>query len=188
MRKTLLLFAGCALLALPASASHWRGIRATIQDIDPATLSVDISVTAYTSERGPFTENYIETQSPQIGIGDTTATTLAAIAWGEGEIIQSTELPGVAGGPFATYRGAFSHTYETPGTFTIRVVAECCAPTPEATDYPEVITGNFINEGTLTNTVEVVLSSVSEVPMSRGGLFTLAALLAGAAIWLVRRG
>jgi hypothetical protein len=29
---------------------------------------------------------------------------------------------------------------------------------------------------------------ISEVPMSRGGLVALAALLAGAAIWLVRRG
>jgi hypothetical protein len=174
---------------LPAGANHWRGIRATIQDINPTTLSVDISVTGYTSEVGPFTENYIETQSPEVGIGDSTATTLAAIAWGEGEIIQETSLPGVAGGPFATYRGAFSHTYETAGPFTIRVVAECCAPSPESPEYAEVFTGNYINEGTLTNTVQVVFGgAVSEVPMSRGGLFTLAALLAGAAIWLVRRG
>jgi hypothetical protein len=189
MRKTLLCLVGCALLTLPASASHWRGIRATLQNVDQVTRVVDISVTGYTSERSPFTETYVEENTPYVGIGDSTDTANPAVAWGDGELIQSTELPGVAGGPFATYRGAFSHTYEAPGAYTIRVTSECCAPTPEQSEYAEMITGNFIYEGTLSNTVQVVLGGlVSEVPLSRGGLITLAALLAGAAMWLVRRG
>lgn len=186
---------GSVLLTVPAGASHWRGIRATVQSVDQGSRVVDISVTGYTyetgGEPGPFTETFVEENSPTTGLGRANdSLAIPAIAWGDGETLSETALPGVAGGtpPFFAYRAAFSHTYEAPGSYTIRVASVCCAPSPESPSYEEILTGNYA-EGQLTNTAQVVLgTAISEVPISRGGLFALATLLGGAAVWLVRRG
>ena len=59
-----------------------------------------------------------------------------AIDWGDGSQRGETPLFGPPGGPF---RGTFSHTYATPGTYMVTVGdAVCC-------DYdPTVLTGNAI--------------------------------------------
>lgn len=188
-------YVSCAMLVLaamataPAHAAHQRGIRATIDSLDPATLVADIYVTAYTTQTR-------------------TNTDFRSIQWGEGETstqgTASLTLAFVGAQPsapgYATWRGTFSHTYTAgTGPFTLRVVSDT-----SGTYLGEIVseggpaTGNPITRGGgpattpqdfvlyFTNTALVDFSQVPALP--HAVLWLAAGLLATGGALIVWRG
>lgn len=186
MSKRFLTLAGMVLLALPAHASHIRGIRATITSLDAGAMAAEISVTAY---------NY-EAFSGEMFLGYNA--TYPAIAWGEGEYLAVTEIPFVGtvtfnGEDLGQFRGAFSHTYSGPGPFTLQVATgECCAGTLDQivtgvlrSQGGSVITETDVGGDFVTNTTVV---DFSQVPATgRWALAALSLLLAAGGLFLLRR-
>lgn len=193
MSKRLLTLAGLALLALPAQAqvNPVRGIRATVNSLDPGALDTEISVTAY--------HRYTFEYSAEIGYYPPD---YPAIDWGEGEYEPFAAIPFVAtitfnGEDHGQFRGAFSHTYSAPGPFTLRVRSTDLGAgtldqivTGVLWDYVEgagatPITATGESGDFVSNTAVV---DFSQVPVTgRWGLAALSLLLAAGGLLLLWR-
>ena len=179
------------IAALPANASHIVGIKVVATDVNPATRSVDVDFTMYSTEgfdlRGPSNTTYVD------------------LFWGDGEGTGEAEATLVSTAGPNVFRGSMSHTYEegdveeSGGDFTIRV-RQCCKSefisseelvTGRLNEYPEFSGSPGSMRGspeTVTNTTMISFDSVLEVPTASGmGLLLLSALLGVGGLVLLRR-
>ncbi|MEO1088245.1 MAG: hypothetical protein AAFY88_28780 [Acidobacteriota bacterium] len=120
------------LMVLPNSleASHIAGIRITPTGNTGLEINVDIS--AFYTTGSTASEAYLGTYYNAV----------PAILWGDGATTPrygygpSTGVPLVStstvvnGVPVRSYRGSFSHTYGSPGAYTITANTRCCPKTP----------------------------------------------------------
>lgn len=183
---TALLLSGLFVVGT-ASADHINGIRVTVTNIDPGSLSVEVDVTALTG-------------SPTATAGQVHE--FPAFEWGEGETITSEErfLNGAGSeAGLAVYRRSFSHSYSSAGSFTIRarstgaggafpeLVEEGYTGNPRTGGGEVPTVGGYVTYFTNTALVEFQ-QSVLEIPTaSTVGLGLLSLALAGAGFWLIRR-
>lgn len=166
----------CVLcLAMPAQASHIRGVKATVTNLDVPTLTADMDVTMYTI--------HTATVSQSTALGFTTFG-FPAVRWGDGATLSHSTIPAVAAGPPAVFRGSFSHSYAGVGPYTVTVATTCCA-TYASTG---TITGNRVSAEVgdiFTNTTTVDFTAVPAVNWK--ALAALAVLMVLAGIYLLKR-
>ena len=121
-----------------ANASHISGIR--ISQTGNTGLMVNVDVTAFYTTGSTETTAYLGTYYNQV----------PAINWGDGSTVPrygygpSTGIPLAAsstvvnGIPARSFRGSFSHTYGSPGSYTISAQTSCC---PLTTPTYTLVTG-----------------------------------------------
>ena len=208
------LFAALVLLASPVVAEQVAGIKFIETAYDSGTLTVDIDVTQYydanwTTGGAPFSTAFMGGNTffgnpivPAIEWGDGNTEPFPGYTGGTGIPLVSSSVS-IAGAPRNVYRGSFSHTYAADGDYTITVYSAITGGGPgtvSATGY-DVFTGNYLAATTPTyGYVYPVLTASAEAGAGGGGpdfleiptagevgLMALALLLAGSALFLMRR-
>ncbi|MEM7354433.1 MAG: hypothetical protein AAF657_26740 [Acidobacteriota bacterium] len=200
--KTLALGIGIlsCCLATPAAA-QLAGVKVTLANLDygpgNATVDADITATVFYSTGVGFATAWMGYSTLNL--------TIPAVDWGDGAVVppayptgipfDTTSTPPGAPGPVRAYRGAFSHSYASPGPFTIKVYSSevLFAPGYAFTGHTATFQTGFYSIfggviSALTNRTEIPGIAVAEIPaLSDGGLLALAAVLAAAGVLLLRR-
>lgn len=201
VESVLLGVAVAACLLPPPAAAQLAGIKVTITDLEygPGNESVaaDITATVFYDTGLPFGTAWMGYSS--FGL------TIPAVDWGDGAVVppayptgipfDTTSTPPGAPGPVRAYRGAFSHTYASPGPFTIKVYSSeiVFSPGYAFTGYTATFHTGFYSIfggviSVLTHRTEIPGIAAVEIPtVSDAGLLTLAAALAAAGVFLLRR-
>lgn len=209
-------FAVLLVLGVPAFGQHVAGLKITETNYDPGTLTIDMDVTEYydttfgTGSGAPFSTAFLGVAT---GFGYQIA---AAIDWGDGNTVPwagygtgsgiplATTSTSIAGAPRNVYRGSFSHTYAADGDYTIIArssnFGSVGGPGTTGSAGFDVFTGNyqFLLTPTFSSSFRYVTANA--VPGAGGavfdvavptvgeiGLMALALLLAGSALFLMRR-
>jgi hypothetical protein len=231
--------AWCALavVAMPAGADHNDstpiGLRITVTDVNPTTGTVEFDITVVddditdgvaSAQSRPFDDiaigtrftydRYTTVTYDQYVYEATNVTLPPAIDFGDGQTVPFARLPlvsDITADP-GTFRGSFSHTYTTPGNYTITafVAAVYGVPLGDITTGDPVSTGpatvmqanvagtdqrtENIGESSavgILNTAQVTIdlvSQVSEIPsLGRFGLLALGLALAALGVVVLRR-
>ena len=114
------------LAPMDAIASHISGIRIT--QTGNTGLTIDVDVTGFYTTGSTETTMYLGTyynQVPAIDWGD--GSTMPAYGYGSSTGIPLISTSTVVNGiPARAYRGSFSHTYGSPGSYTIAANTGCC--------------------------------------------------------------
>jgi len=148
MIKRFSVISALLLMSAVVSASHISGIRIT--QTGNTGLQVNVDITAFYTTGSTTSEAYLGTYYNAVPAAD----------WGDGSTLPrygygpSTGIPLVAtstvvnGIPARAYRGSFSHTYGSPGSYTIEANTRCC---PLTTPTYTLVTGNIVTT-TVTTT------------------------------------
>lgn len=140
MRKTYKICVVGAALLIAVSSAAWanhddselQGLRVTVGSVDSVTGDVTITITATGLDSSTFrtgTGLFLGTQFLKDANTGTPVLSMIspkipAIDWGDGSTLAATNVPlssatgGNGGNPL--YKGQFSHTYATAGSYTIR--------------------------------------------------------------------
>lgn len=198
--RLLLIMSLLAFAPVNVWASHIAGIRITQTGI--TGLMVNIDVSAFYTTGSTETTAYLGTYYNQI----------PAIDWGDGSTVprygygSSTGIPLVAtstvvnGIPVRSYRGSFSHTYGSPGNYTIAANTNCC---PLTTPTYTLASGNIVETTVYTvgvfgpttfttsfvqNTLGVAVGAMESIPtLSTWGLVLFALLLGALLLVTIKR-
>lgn len=214
--RVAIVFAVLLVLGSPAFAQHVAGLKITETNFDSDTFTVDIDVTEYydttfgTSGGAPFSTAFLGVAT---GFGYQIA---PAIEWGDGDTVSwagygpgsgiplATSSVSIAGAPRNVYRGSFSHSYADDGDYTILARSSNFGSVggPGTTGSPgfDVFTGNYqlLVTTTFSSSFRYVTNSLAPgaggpdfdpaIPTAgEVGLMALALLLAGSALFLMRR-
>ena len=147
-RRCFLLMTVLLLFASTASASHISGIRIT--QTGNTGLMINIDVTGFYTTGSTESTMRLGTYYNQV----------PAVNWGDGSTVPrygsgtSTGIPILAtstvvnGIPARAYRGSFSHTYGSAGSYTISAQTGCC---PQTTPTYTLVSGTILTT-TVTTT------------------------------------
>lgn len=226
-----------AVVAMPAFADHNDstpiGLRITVTDVNPTTGTVEFDITVVddditdgvaSTDSRPFDDiaigtrftydRYTSVTYDQYVYEAVNVTLPPAIDFGDGQTVPFARLPlvsDITADP-GTFRGSFSHTYTTPGNYTITAFVAAAY----GVALGDITTGDPVSTGPATVTqanvagtdqrtenidsteavgilntaaVEVVLfSPVSEIPsLGRFGLLALGLALAAFGVVVLRR-
>ncbi|MEO1086104.1 MAG: hypothetical protein AAFY88_17835, partial [Acidobacteriota bacterium] len=130
-----------ALIPVTAEASHIAGIR--IMQTGNTGLEINVDVTGFYTTGSTETTMYLGTyynQVPAINWGDGSTTPRYGYGPSTGIPLVSTSTV-VNGIPVRAYRGSFSHTFGSPGTYNITAQTRCC---PLTTPTYTLATGTIV--------------------------------------------
>lgn len=213
------------LSANPAFAAHddttLSYLRVTVIDVNGAEVTIRVESRGWDSTQIPFArlgrQFYLDASPPTYSLNSwTNGGVPPAIEWGDGETIANTYLsftntvPIRGGADVLRWASReFTHTYDAPGEYTIRVFGSNRYVPNSPAEYPITYGNTFstTSPGTqaarggkggfksglqpigITNTAEVeVGASILEVPVGSGwGLGLLGLLLAGVGVVVLRR-